>query len=88
MPGHGPPTGTVRGVVNRNALRAGVVGAVVTLMMFVAAPAFAYTVDDGSDAGPGLSVAETLGLFVVLPIAIFAVIALLVCLPSITRRKS
>jgi hypothetical protein len=66
-----------RGSVDKkNALRAGAVAAGTTLMMLLmSSPALALTRDDGDDPGPGLSVVETLGLFVVAPIALFAVIA-------------
>ncbi|WP_461057968.1 hypothetical protein [Streptomyces pseudoechinosporeus] len=63
----------------KNALRAGALAAGTTLMMLLmSSPALALTRDDGDDPGPGLSVIETLGLFVVAPIALFAVIAGLV----------
>ncbi|MFE3520435.1 hypothetical protein ACFXOD_02375 [Streptomyces sp. NPDC059161] len=63
----------------KNALRAGAVAAGTTLMMLLmSSPALALTRDDGDDPGPGLSVIQTIGLFVVLPIALFAVIAGLV----------
>jgi hypothetical protein len=68
-------------VVNKNVLRAGRVVTVfagTTLMLLMSSPAFALTRDDGDDPGPGLSVAETLGLYVVAPIAAFLVIAALV----------
>lgn len=41
--------------------------------------------DDGSEAGDGLSVIETLLWFVALPGALFVVIALLVSAPSMAR---
>lgn len=63
----------------KNALRAGALAAGTTLMMLLmSSPALALTPDDGDDPGPGLSVIETLGLFVVAPIALFLVIAGLV----------
>ncbi|GHH84424.1 hypothetical protein [Streptomyces capitiformicae] len=63
----------------KNALRAGALAAGTTLMMLLmSSPALALIPDDGDDPGPGLNVAETLGLFVVAPIAIFAVITGLV----------
>lgn len=73
-------------MVNRNALRAGAVTAGVTLMTLISSPAFALTRDDGDDPGSGLSIGETLGYFVGLPILIFAVIAFLVSLPDIMRK--
>ncbi|MFB7473655.1 hypothetical protein [Kitasatospora sp. NPDC056184] len=65
----------------RNALRAGAVTATVTLMMLLSSPAMALTRDDGDDPGSGLSVAETLGLYVLLPIALFVIIGGLAALP-------
>ncbi|MBZ9595914.1 MULTISPECIES: hypothetical protein [Streptomyces] len=63
----------------KNALRAGAVSAGTTLMMLLmTSPALALTRDDGDDPGPGLSIGETLGLYVVLPIVIFLVIVGLV----------
>ena len=65
----------------RPALRAGALVAGTTLTtLLMTSPALALTRDDGDDPGPGLSVAETLGLYVFLPLAIFAVIAGLVTL--------
>ncbi|WP_314175619.1 hypothetical protein [Streptomyces winkii] len=49
-------------------------------MLLVSSPAFAVSPDDGDDPGPGLSVVETLGLFVAAPVGIFLVIAALVML--------
>ncbi|OEV09575.1 hypothetical protein K378_01103 [Streptomyces sp. Amel2xB2] len=63
---------------NKNVLRAGTVTAVSALALAVSSPAFAAVSDDGDDPGPGLSLVETLGLFVALPIGIFLVIAALV----------
>ncbi|MFR9796214.1 hypothetical protein ACL02U_09970 [Streptomyces sp. MS06] len=63
----------------KNALRAGALAAGTTLMMLLmSSPALALTRDDGDDPGSGLSVGETLGLYVAIPLAIFAVIAGLV----------
>ncbi|MER0242992.1 hypothetical protein ACMA1D_26520 [Streptomyces sp. 796.1] len=66
----------------KNALRAGTVTAGLTLMMLMSSPAFALTRDDGDDPGPGLSVMETLGLYVAAPIVSFLVIAGLVMVGS------
>lgn len=85
---HRPGAGDyLRSVEKRNALRAGAVSAVATLMMLMTTPAFANIRDDGDDPGKGLSVGETIGLYVVVPILAFLVIAALVSLPSITGRK-
>ncbi|MEV8522819.1 MULTISPECIES: hypothetical protein [unclassified Streptomyces] len=71
----------------KNALRAGAVAAGTTLMMLLmSSPALALTRDDGDDPGPGLSVIQTVGLFVVLPIALFAVIAGLVMVLDKSRK--
>ncbi|MCX4634418.1 hypothetical protein HEP86_14680 [Streptomyces sp. RPA4-5] len=64
--------------VNKNVLRAGTITAGTALMLLMSSPAFALTRDDGDDPGPGLSVIETLGLYVALPIVLFLVIAGLV----------
>jgi hypothetical protein len=58
----------------KTALRAGAIAAGTTFAMVISSPAFAMIKDDGDQPGAGLSVAETLGLFVLLPVAIFAVI--------------
>jgi hypothetical protein len=66
-------------VDKKNALRAGALAAGTTLMMLLmSSPALALTPDDGDDPGQGLSVIETLGLYVVAPIGLFVVIAGLV----------
>ena len=70
----------------RNALRAGAVSAFSTLMMLVSVPAFALIRDDGDDPGAGLSVGETVGLYVVVPIVAFLVIAGLAMLPSVIGK--
>ena len=57
----------------------------VLLVLAAAGPALAAGDDDGSEAGAGLSVLETLLWFVVLPGALFVVIALLVSAPSMAR---
>ncbi|WP_234320199.1 hypothetical protein [Streptomyces sp. SBT349] len=73
-------------MVNLNKKRAAVVVAGVTLLTLMASPAAqALTRDDGDDPGPGLSVAETLGLFVLTPLVLFAVIAGLVVLSDRKR---
>jgi hypothetical protein len=66
-------------VDKKNALRAGALAAGTTLMMLLmSSPALALTRDDGDDPGTGLSVVETLGLYVLAPIALFVIIAGLV----------
>ncbi|MFF9772532.1 hypothetical protein ACF1HJ_02435 [Streptomyces sp. NPDC013978] len=73
----------------KNALRAGALAAGTTLMMLLmSSPALALVPDDGDDPGPGLSVFETLGLFVVAPLALFGVIAgLVMVLDGSTDRQ-
>ncbi|MFJ9924719.1 MULTISPECIES: hypothetical protein [Streptomyces] len=72
----------------KNALRAGALAAGTTLMMLLmSSPALALTRDDGDDPGPGLSVIQTLGLYVLIPLALFAVIAGLVMVLDKSRAK-
>ncbi|MCH6160309.1 hypothetical protein [Streptomyces marispadix] len=66
--------------VKKNVLRAGTVTAASALMLLVSSPAFAVSRDDGDDPGPGISVLETLGLFVAVPVGVFLLIAALVML--------
>ncbi|MEU8030426.1 hypothetical protein AB0C13_17560 [Streptomyces sp. NPDC049099] len=71
----------------KNALRAGALAAGTTLMMLLmSSPALALTRDDGDDPGAPLSVIQTLGLYVLLPIALFVVIAGLVM--ALDRSKT
>ncbi|MDT6985935.1 hypothetical protein ACFSUJ_11255 [Streptomyces lusitanus] len=72
----------------KNALRAGALAAGTTLMMLLmSSPALALNRDDGDDPGPGLSVIETLGLYVLLPVGLFAVIAGLVMALDKSHQK-
>ncbi|MCM2575981.1 hypothetical protein M1E25_01195 [Streptomyces sp. MTZ3.1] len=71
----------------KNALRAGTVSAGTVLMMLMSNPAFATYRDDGDDPGTGLSVAETLGLFVITPVVAFLVIAALVVVGEKAAKK-
>ncbi|GHF44240.1 MULTISPECIES: hypothetical protein [Streptomyces] len=68
--------------VNKNAMRAGAITAGTMLMLLMSSPAFALTRDDGDDPGPGLSVIQTLGLYVAAPIVLFLVITGLVMVLS------
>jgi hypothetical protein len=68
----------------RTALRAAV-ATTVTYAVLAPLPALAVGRDDGSEPGDGLSVLETLLWFVAAPLALFAVIALLVSAPSMAR---
>ncbi|SFK37815.1 hypothetical protein [Streptomyces pini] len=71
------------------AVRAGFVTALTALTLLVASPsALALYRDDGDDPGTGLSVVETLGLYVVAPLALFAIIAALVMVGDKSARKS
>ncbi|MFE3048097.1 hypothetical protein ACFXIY_13685 [Streptomyces albidoflavus] len=73
----------------KNSLRAGAVVAGTTLTtLLMTSPALALTRDDGDDPGPGLSVAETLGLYVALPIVLFLVIAGLVMVMDKSGKRS
>lgn len=72
----------------KNALRAGALAAGTTLLMLaMTSPALALTRDDGDDPGPGLSVLQTLGLYVGIPILAFLVIAGLVMLGTKNTKK-
>ena len=73
-------------VNKESALRAGAVAAAMTLVMLMASPALALTRKEGDDPGPGLSVIETIGLFVATPIALFAAIAGLVVVLDKSRK--
>ncbi len=90
-PGRAPRLGVryVCTVDKKNALRAGAVTAGTALMMLLmTSPALALTRDDGDDPGPGLSVGETVGLYVALPIAIFlGIIGLVMVLDKSSDRK-
>ncbi|MGP4111636.1 hypothetical protein ACTWP5_12045 [Streptomyces sp. 4N509B] len=70
----------------RRAVRAAGVTAGAVLVTLLSSPAaHALRRDDGDDPGSGLSIAETLGLFVLTPLLLFAVIAGLVVLAD--RRR-
>lgn len=90
-PGRAPVPGVryVCTVDKKNAMRAGAVAAGTTLMMLLmSSPALALTRDDGDDPGPGLSVMETIGLYVVAPIALFVVIAGLVMIFDKSKKQA
>ncbi|NDZ80991.1 MULTISPECIES: hypothetical protein [unclassified Streptomyces] len=73
----------------KNAVRAGAVAAGTTLMMLLmSSPALALTRDDGDDPGPGLSVFDTIGLFVITPLVLFGIIAGLVMVLDKSRKKA
>ncbi|MCX4719472.1 hypothetical protein ACFWB2_05390 [Streptomyces virginiae] len=73
----------------KNALRAGAVTAGTALMMLLmTSPALALTRDDGDDPGPGLSIGETVGLYVVAPLVIFlAIIGLVMVLDKSDKQQ-
>ncbi|MEU7277191.1 hypothetical protein AB0A69_00095 [Streptomyces sp. NPDC045431] len=69
-------------------MRAGAVAAGTTLMMLLmSSPAVALVRDDGDDPGPGLSLIDTLGLFVGAPILLFLVIAGLVMVLDKSKKQ-
>ncbi|MGW0857546.1 hypothetical protein [Streptomyces sp. NPDC002690] len=73
----------------KNAMRAGAVAAGTTLMMLLmSSPALAFTRDDGDDPGTGLSVIETISLYVLAPLALFVVIAGLVVVLDKSKKKA
>ncbi|MEW1658129.1 MULTISPECIES: hypothetical protein [unclassified Streptomyces] len=74
--------------VKNTALRAGTITAGTALMLLMSSPAFALTRDDGDDPGPGLSVIETLGLYVVTPLVLFLIIAGLVIVTDKSRKQA
>ncbi len=76
-------------VDKKNALRAGALAAGTTLMMLLmSSPALALTRDDGDDPGPGLSAIQTVGLYVLIPLGLFVVIAGLVMVLDKSHRKA
>ncbi|MFJ4004285.1 hypothetical protein ACIPWL_12615 [Streptomyces sp. NPDC090023] len=73
----------------KNALRAGALAAGTTLMMLLmSSPALAITRDDGDDPGVGLSAWETVGLYVLIPLGLFVLIAGLVMVLDKSRPSS
>ncbi|GGN48471.1 hypothetical protein ACFXN2_21750 [Streptomyces kronopolitis] len=74
--------------VKKNAVRAGTITAGTALMLLMSSPAFALTRDDGDDPGPGLSVIQTLGLYVAMPIVLFLIIAGLVIVSDKSRKQA
>ncbi|MFJ6749934.1 MULTISPECIES: hypothetical protein [unclassified Streptomyces] len=74
--------------VKKNAVRAGTITAGTALMLLMSSPAFALARDDGDDPGPGLSVIQTLGLYVALPLVLFLIIAGLVTVSARKQAKA
>lgn len=73
--------------LNKKVMRAGMLTASTTVLMLLSSPAFALSRDDGDDPGSGLSVAQTLGLYVAIPILAFLVIAGLVIVTDKSRKQ-
>lgn len=70
----------------RAAARTGAVVATVAVPLLAASTAFAdYHPYDGEDSGPGLTVLQTLGLYVGIPLGLFLFISFLVVLPGWIR---
>ena len=69
----------------RRALRAATLGSLAAVPLLLASPAFALHRDAGDDPGPGMSAVATILVYIGIPAAVFAVIALLVLAPSIAR---
>ena len=70
-------------------LRTASVAAAATVVLLTtlaaAAPAYAANTDDGQQTGSGLSVLQTLLIFVGIPAALFVAIVVLVSAPSMAR---
>lgn len=73
-------------MVNKNALRAGAVTAGTALTLLLSSP-LALAATSGMDPGPGLSVGQTLGLYVGIPVALFLLIAGAVMVTDKSRKK-
>ena len=70
----------------RRVARLALVLVLVPLSALIASPAYATTHrDDGDDPGSGLSGLQTVLIFVVIPLALIAVISLLAAAPSMAR---
>ncbi|MEZ5115733.1 MAG: hypothetical protein R2737_05630 [Candidatus Nanopelagicales bacterium] len=80
-----PPTRSAARTWVRRGVSAGLASAVV--LAATALPALAETIkrDDGDEPGDPMTLAQGFGLFVLVPLAIIAVISLLVLAPSWTR---
>lgn len=76
-------------MVNKNAVRAGVITVGTTLMLLMSTPAaLAARPDDGDDPGAGLSIAETVGLYVAAPVLLYLLIAGLTMLGDKSRDNN
>lgn len=70
----------------RTATRAGVIAAATSVPLLAASTALAANHPyDGEDSGSGLTVLQTLGIYVGIPLALFLVISFLVVLPGWAR---
>jgi hypothetical protein len=65
----------------------GVLSGLAVAVLSAPLPALAYARDAGDEPGAGMSVLETVGFFVVLPLAIWGVIWLLWSLPKWMRES-
>ena len=68
----------------RSAVRVGTLAALTSAPLLAASSAFAAGFQ-GEDAGPRLSVLQTIGIFIGIPVGLFVVITLLVLLPGWIR---
>ena len=70
----------------RAGARAGIVAATAAVPLLAASSALAANHPyDGEDAGPGLTVLQTLGIYVGIPLGLFLLISFLVLLPEWAR---
>ena len=70
----------------RAGVRAGIIAATASVPLLAASSALAANHPyDGEDAGPGLTVLQTLGLYVGIPLGLFLLISFLVVLPGWAR---
>lgn len=65
----------------------GLLSALAVAVLSSPLPVFAYSRDAGDEPGAGMSVLETVGFFVVLPLGIWGVIWLLWSLPKWMRES-
>jgi hypothetical protein len=83
--GSGLPTGAGRSSARRvrTALRAGTVAALTSAPLLAAGAALAASnTYDGEDSGPGLTILQTIGIFVCIPVGLFLLITFLVLAPG------
>lgn len=70
----------------RAAARAGILAATTSVPLLAASAALAANHPyDGEDSGPGLTVLQTLGIYLGIPLGLFLLISFLVLLPEWTR---